>query len=127
MAAAHLSVLSEDPIADAESLADWLRGEPELAGRVRLTGQGPKQGELGSALDTLTVALGAGGTGTALVACLRTWFAQPRRSNVRLKIRREGGATVEIDAKRVKGGDLERLLREALEHGLDSQDRDVQE
>ncbi|MGW8875662.1 effector-associated constant component EACC1 [Streptomyces mirabilis] len=107
-------------MADTESLADWLRGEPELAGRVRLTGQEPKQGELGSALDTLTVAFGAGGTGTVLVASLRTWLAQPRRSDVRLKIQRENGATVEIDAKRVKTGDLEQLLREALGHDQDS-------
>lgn len=131
MAAAQVSVLSEDPVADTESLADWLRGEPQLAGRVRASGSAPKPGELGAVLDTLTVALGAGGAGglvTALVPALRTWLAQPRRSDVRLKIGREGGPTVEIDAKRVKTGEVEHLLRQALVHDRDhGQDPDVQE
>ncbi|MPY62159.1 effector-associated constant component EACC1 [Streptomyces spongiae] len=135
MTAAHISVLSADAVADTESLADWLRGEPQLAGRVRATGGEPRPGELGTVLDTLTVAIGAGGVGglvTALVPALRTWLAQPRRSDVRLKIGREGGSSVEIDAKRVKTGDVEHLLRQALkldqDHDPDhGQDPDVQE
>jgi hypothetical protein len=115
VAAAEISVLSGAPVADTESLADWLKGEPELVGRVRPTRHTPGPGELGAVLDTLTVVLGTGGTVTALITSLRTWLAHPRRSDVRLKVRREGGATVEIDAKRVKRADVERLLRQALE------------
>ncbi|WP_269809345.1 effector-associated constant component EACC1 [Streptomyces triticisoli] len=116
--------MSGDSVRDMESLADWLRGEPALTGRVRLSGQGLKPGELGSAADTVTVLLGAGGTGTALIATLRTWLAQPRRSDIKLKITRDGEATVEIDAKRVRSADLEPLLREALGSGQGS---DIQE
>ena len=124
MANAHISVYSEDSVRDTESLADWLRAEPALTGRVRLGGQKPKPGQLGSVADTLTVILGASGTGTALVACVRTWLAQPRRSDIRLKITREGEETVEIDAKRVKKADIEHLLKEAL---IKTQDSGIQE
>lgn len=121
-------MLSEAPVADTESLAGWLGGEPELAGRVRRTGHTPGPQELGAVLDTLTVALGTGGTVTALVTSLRTWLAHPRRSDVRLKVRREGGATVEIDAKRVKRADVEKLLHQALQEQPEpGQDSDVQE
>ncbi|MCG7527179.1 hypothetical protein MHW47_22370 [Streptomyces sp. OfavH-34-F] len=115
VATAEIAVLSEAPVADAESLTGWLRGESELVGRVRRTGPSPRPGELGAVLDTVTVALSTGGTVTALIACLRTWLAHPRRSDIRLKVRREGGPAVEIDAKRVKRADVEKMLRAALE------------
>ncbi|WP_159027455.1 hypothetical protein [Streptomyces sp. Tue 6075] len=115
VATAEISVLSEAPVADAESLTGWLTGESELVGRVGRTGLPPGPGELGSVLDTVTVALGTGGTITALIASLRTWLAHPRRSDIRLKVRREGGPTVEIDGKRVKRADVEKMLRLALE------------
>ncbi|MFJ4667464.1 effector-associated constant component EACC1 [Kitasatospora purpeofusca] len=100
--------------AEAESLTDWLRGEPGLT-RVTLTGRAPAPGEMGSVLDAVTVALGAGGALSVLASSLRVWFAQPRRSDVRLKIRRADGGTLELDAERVRAGDLEDLLRTALE------------
>ncbi|MFD4905585.1 effector-associated constant component EACC1 [Kitasatospora purpeofusca] len=110
----HISVTGGETVAEAESLTDWLRGEPGLT-RVALTGRPPLTGEMGSVLDTVTVALGAGGGLSVLASSLRTWFAQPRRSDVRVKIRRIDGGTVEIDAKRVRAGDLEAILRTALE------------
>lgn len=129
VATARISVLSRDPIADAESLTDWLRGEPALAGKVRLDGSGPGPGQLGTALDTVTVLLGAGGPLTVLASCLRAWITQPRRSDVRLEVRREDGSGVEIDAKRVRGEDLEGLLRRLLDEGPDDEgpDQDVRE
>ncbi|MEL5954319.1 hypothetical protein AADR41_05985 [Streptomyces sp. CLV115] len=122
VATAEISVLSEAPVADAESLTGWLKGESELVGRVRRTGPPLSPGELGSLLDTVTVALSTGGTITALIASLRTWLAHPRRSDIRLKVRREGGPTVEIDAKRVKRTDVEKMLRQALEDQEQRQD-----
>ncbi|MFE2721778.1 hypothetical protein [Kitasatospora sp. NPDC059327] len=111
----HLSVTGGQPASDAESLTDWLRGEPELAGTVGLTGAAPRPGELGTALDVLTVAVGAGGGLSVLAASLRTWFAHPRRSDVRLKIRRPDGESVELDAKRVSAAELETVLRQVLD------------
>ncbi|MFF4491938.1 hypothetical protein ACFY0F_36695 [Streptomyces sp. NPDC001544] len=124
MATALISVRSEDPVRDAESLTDWLRGEPALAGKVRLTGGAPRPGQLGTALDTVTVLLGAGGPLTVLASCLRAWITQPRRSDVRLKVELDGGRVVEIDAKRVDAEDVERLLRQAREEGPDQDARD---
>ncbi|MEU5597167.1 hypothetical protein [Streptomyces sp. NPDC020298] len=121
---ALISVRSEDPVRDAESLTDWLRGEPALAGKVRLTGSAPRPGQLGTALDTVTVLLGAGGPLTVLASCLRTWITQPRRSDVRLKVELDGGRVVEIDAKRVGAEDVERLLRQAREEEPDQDARD---
>ncbi|MFF4399296.1 hypothetical protein [Streptomyces sp. NPDC001480] len=124
MATALISVLSQDPVKDAESLTDWLRGEPELAGKVRPTGSAPEPGQLGGALDTVTVLLGAGGPLTVLASCLRTWIAQPRRSDVRLKVELDGGRVVEIDAKRVDTEDVAQLLRQAREEGPEQSVRD---
>ncbi|GAA1393309.1 hypothetical protein GCM10009639_26280 [Kitasatospora putterlickiae] len=109
----HISVTGGETVAEAESLTDWLRGESELR-KVALTGRAPGPGEMGAVLDTVSVALGAGGGLSVLASSLRAWFAQPRRSDVRLKIRRPGGATVELDAKRVRAGELEEILRAAL-------------
>lgn len=124
MSTVRISVLSEDPVIDAESLTDWLRGEPALAGKVRLDGTAPRPGELGGALDTVTVLLGAGGPLTVLASCLRAWIAQPRRSDVRLELKRPDGTSVELDAKRVAGEELEPLLRRALD---EQPGQDVQE
>lgn len=66
-------------------------------------------------LDAVTVALSAGGALSVLASSLRVWFAQPRRSDVRLKIRQADGGTLELDAKRVRAGELEAILRTALE------------
>lgn len=115
MTTAFISVLSAAPVADAESLTDWLRGEPALAARVRPAGGAPVEGRLGVPLDTVSVLLGAGGPLTVLASCLRAWITQPRRSDVKLTVSRENGPSVEIDARRVSREDVEQLLRQALD------------
>lgn len=100
--------------ADVESLGDWLRGEPELAGRVRGDGASPRPGELGAALDVLVVAVGSGGALTVLGKSLSTWLMQPRRSQVHIRVQGETGKVIEIDADRVDGARIEALLRHVL-------------
>jgi Effector Associated Constant Component 1 len=114
----RISVADGD-LADLESLDDWLRGEPELAGRVKAVGSPPTQGQLGALTEVLTVALGSGGAITVLAASLKGWVSLPRRSDVRIKIHRSDGGTVEIDAKRVNAGDVdvESMIRQALDYG----------
>lgn len=73
----------------------------------------PNPGEMGSLPDVLTVAMGAGGALTVLVSALRTWLAQPRRSDVKITVRSPDGRVVELDAHRV--ADSEALLRAVLE------------
>lgn len=97
-----------------ESLSDWLRGEPELAGRIDVTGDKPRPGELGALADALVVAVGSGGTLSVLATSLKTWLSQPRRSDVRIRVQGETGRVVEIVADRVDGGRIEALVRQAL-------------
>jgi hypothetical protein len=114
----RISVADGD-VADLESLDDWLRGEPELAGRVRAVGSPPTRGQLGALTEVLTVALGSGGAITVLAASLKGWLSLPRRSDVTVKIDRKDGSSVTIAAKRVAAGqaDVESIIRQALDHG----------
>jgi hypothetical protein len=50
----RISFVDGDQEAGLESLADWFRGEPELAGRVSVAGREPRAGELGALADALT-------------------------------------------------------------------------
>ena len=43
----RISLVGGNPAGDLESLDDWLQGEPELAGRVRVSAPMPREGELG--------------------------------------------------------------------------------
>jgi len=119
----RISVVGGD-MAELESLDDWLRGERELAGRVRLTGPGPRTGELGALSETIVVAAGSGGAitvvGAALAGALKAWLSQHRRSDVTLKIHRPDGAWVEVAAKRVKAGDID--IKTTIRQVLDSAD-----
>jgi Effector Associated Constant Component 1 len=100
---------------EMEDLDTWLRGEPELAGRVRSAPAAPRPGEMGTITDALVVALGAQGALTALAGSLRAWFAQPRRAKLSIKITAADGTVVEIDSDRVRTPELERVLARSLE------------
>lgn len=55
-----------------------------------------------------------GGTLSVLAAALKAWICLPRRSDVRLKVQGADGSTVEIDAKRVSGDQLDALVEKVL-------------
>jgi Effector Associated Constant Component 1 len=110
----RISCVGGDRAAGIESLNDWLRGEPELAGRLRVAGHMPGEGELGALADVLVIALGSGGTLSVLAASLKAWLAQPRKSDVRIRVQRDGGETVEIYASRINGERVDALVRQAL-------------
>lgn len=97
-----------------ESLADWLRGEPELAGRVSMTMPNPPEGALGAASDTLVVALGSGGALSVLAASLKAWLGQPRGSSVTILVKSGKGRSAEITADRVDGEQVEAIVRQVL-------------
>jgi hypothetical protein len=115
----RISVANGDP-ADLESLQDWLRGEPELAGQVKTAARPPTRGQLGGLAEALTVALGSGGAITVLAAALKSWLSLPRRSDVTITIDNVDGSSVTIAAKRVAAGqaDVDSIIRQAL--GRDS-------
>lgn len=109
----RVSLVGDDVAGELESLDDWLRGEPELAGRVKMLAPMPKFGELGALADVLVVAVGSGGTLSVLAAALHAWLSQPRRSDIRVRIKR-GDDVVEIDGHRVGAEQVSALVREAL-------------
>ncbi|MFF9585549.1 hypothetical protein [Streptomyces achromogenes] len=110
-----------EPADQLRSLADWLRHEDGLRGRVRPFRPSPAPGQMGGALDALAVAVGSGGMGAVLANCLSTWISQ-RRSDVRITVSTRDGRTVEVDGKGVDPQaltrDIERLLNsdEGEEH-----------
>lgn len=116
----RISVADGDP-ADLESLSDWLRGERELGGRIKLTGPPMRDGDLGALTECLVVAAGSGGAitvvGTTLAGSLKTWLSQPRRAEVTIKVHRPDGLVVEVSARNVKAGDVnvETLIHQALD------------
>ena len=111
---ARIRVLTYDPVAQLESLTDWLSAEPELQSKIRLTGAAPNQSELGGLRDVLMIALGSGGAISVLATSLKGWLSHPRRSDVRLEVSGRRGSTVVLDAKRVKVDELADLLRQIL-------------
>ena len=110
----RISCVGRDRAVGVESLSDWFRGEPELAGRLRVAGPMPGEGELGALADVLIVAVGSGGALSVLATSLKAWLARPRGSDVRIRVQRDGGQTVEIDASRVDDKRVDALVRQAL-------------
>ncbi|MFJ1767990.1 hypothetical protein ACIOD2_47275 [Amycolatopsis sp. NPDC088138] len=108
-----LSIDGDDPVDGLESLADWLRAEPELRGRITRVPAAPKPGELGGAEDILIAAVGGGGALSVLFASLKGFLAQPRRSDIRIIVKGPRGRQVDLDAKNVP--DAEALVRLVLE------------
>lgn len=110
-----IKIVADDAVTTAGDLRRWLADEAELRGRVRTASGVGEAGDLGLPAEVLTVALGAGGAVTVLAASLRVWFAQPKRADVRLKLKALDGSTLEIDAKRVRNA--EEIIRTALAAG----------
>ena len=99
----------EVPQDDLFALTDWLGNEETLRGRVRPVRQVPEPGQMGTMVDVLTVALGTGGAGVALVRSLCTWLTQ-RRADVTVIIKAPDGRRVQVDVRRAR--DPESLIRE---------------
>jgi hypothetical protein len=95
------------------ALGEWLKGEVELRGRVRVV-RGPIGGtELGSITDLLTVALEAGGAGTVLASSLKTWL-MTRRTTAKITVE-SAGRSVTFDVQTV--GEVAPLLEQILKAG----------
>lgn len=92
-----LGVDGDDDGVVVSSLADWLRREDGLHGRVRLAPEPPEPGEMGSTLDVVSVAVGSGGLLTVLASSLQVWLEQ-RRKPTTLTVTRPDGTKVKLVA-----------------------------
>ena len=70
---------------DLRQLANWLRDEDELRGRVRLVERPIEPGHMGGVLDTVQI-VATSGTATALVTSLFGWLRH-RRTAERVTLR----------------------------------------
>ena len=82
---------------ELQSLLAWLQQERPRPGHLALTMPEPKPGTMGVFVETLQVALGAGGAGAVLAGSLSAWI-QTRRQPVSLRLRRRDGEELSIDA-----------------------------
>jgi hypothetical protein len=112
---AQIRVAADDEVAEVAELWEWLRGERALAGMVRAVQRPPGEGELGGAVDVLTVALGSGGAAAMLASSLTTWL-RTRRSAVTVTVTTEAG-TVKVDAHNLKPDDVLPVLQRVLSGG----------
>ena len=90
---AQIRVSGGDAVTEYAALGEWLRGERELAGRVRVIHSPPEEGHLGGVLDMLSVALGSGGAVVAMTRSLVAWI-QTRRPDVEITIGSPAGGAV---------------------------------
>ena len=89
MADLHIAVDGRD--SDAESLQDWLRGEPEFRGQLR-QGEAPgPDGAMGAVVDVI-VGVVSSGAATTLAKSLQVWLTQ-RRADVTLKLSGPGAGS----------------------------------
>ncbi|MFE4691699.1 hypothetical protein ACFRH6_16760 [Streptomyces sp. NPDC056749] len=110
---AQISVTELDERKQLESLNSWLRLDSNFRGRTSLSGT-PSEGDLGTAVELLAVAIGSGGVISVLATSLSTWLQQPKKTDITLKVTGPNGTTVEIDAKRATPQEVTALLNKAL-------------
>ena len=97
-------------------LSEWLRDEEELRGRVKIVHGPVRDTELGSVPELLSVALGAGGAGTALASSLISWI-RTRRTTAKITVESAGySVTLDIQTAGEVGPLLGQILR-AGDHG----------
>lgn len=110
--------LVDGDAADVAALWQWLNDERDLRGRVVRAPASVGATELGGVADLLTVAVGAGGSGTVLATSLIAWV-RTRRTTATI--------TVEAHDRRVTlnittVGDVSPLLHEILAQTTDNAD-----
>jgi len=115
----QLTIHTDGDADDLFQLLEWLNDNDDLRGRVDLPSNRIDPGYMGSDLASiLVVALGAGGTVTALAQSLTTWFTV-RRSDIAVTLKRGADTEITLDAKRVTMPEVTQALQTMAEQ-LDS-------
>lgn len=90
--------------AQLRELAEWLRHEQELRGRVRWEHRDVADDEMGGLPEALVVALSSGGAVTVLARAAVEWVRH-RTRDVTLKVVRESGESFEVSVQRATSHD----------------------
>lgn len=99
---------------EVRSLYRWIRDDDMIDGHLRPLEGHRAPNTLGSALDTLVVAVAPGGAITALIIGTISWLRH-RNGDVTLRIQKNGTDLVELSARRVRGlasEDVTKLVNE---------------
>jgi hypothetical protein len=118
----RLTLEGADAEAGLEELADHLAHEPELRGLVRLSVRPPSPGELGAVADALEISPTDARGAAAVLNVLKVYFAQSRRSQVRILISDQDGSIVRLEAP--LAAEVEEFVYEVLQAG-EIGDRDI--
>ncbi|WP_248965451.1 effector-associated constant component EACC1 [Sphaerisporangium perillae] len=123
----RVQIAVDGTVADAESLWDWLRHEPELRGRVKVSSGPATEEAMGAPIELVVVlASSASGVATVLARALSRWLIErerQRRADITIKVTGRDGRQVQISGRRVP--DSEQLLRAVLEATPDLEDEPV--
>ncbi|GAA5160384.1 MULTISPECIES: effector-associated constant component EACC1 [Amycolatopsis] len=98
---------------ELRSLEKWLTPARELRGRTRLGHAAIAEGEMGGALEVLTVGLGSGSALTVLIQSVFSWLERRRAgSTIKLKLKQPDGreADLEIDGAQQPDAIVERVF-----------------
>ncbi|WP_280432624.1 effector-associated constant component EACC1 [Nocardia brasiliensis] len=95
---------------DLVSLRQWLAGEDEFRGRVRIADAPSSPGGMGGIGDALIVGLGSGGAIAVLAGSLNVWL-QNQRSAITIKILSAAEREIEITAEGPAADVIVRELR----------------
>jgi hypothetical protein len=106
----QLWLTGSDTPSDTRELETFLTSNPELRRWVTAQVAAPKPGSMGSVTDVLVVALGQGGTATALASVLISWIRR-QRSKISVHTRCSCGKEITVSAEHIQ-----RLTAEEL-HG----------
>ena len=105
----------------AADLREWLRGDPELRGRVgRGLAEPPAPGTMGAVGEAVSLLLEPGGLAVTLAAAVVAW-TQSRRGTQTVTITKPDGTQVVVTSQGVRGltpessGDLAQRVAEALQ------------
>jgi hypothetical protein len=120
MAAMTVSIMLDGADEKLRSLANWLRDEDDLRGRVRVSPAPIPEGRMGGAVDAIVVVLTSATVGT-MVTSVKDWLVAKRiAEKVTFTLRSETGR--EIDLTCGSATDAETLLGSAREFFQEGRD-----
>jgi hypothetical protein len=110
----EVQVEGSQSIDDLLELRRFLNDERELRGAAKVEQRPPSEGSLGAISEIVSIALSPGGAAAILAPTLIAWIKQ-RRSKISLRIKREDGTEIALEADRIKAAGTEELRRLASE------------